>query len=174
MFCKLKPNLTSSLDIPATRMFIMSIMDTTFTINQVAQEVGLTTKTIRYYESLKVIEPAKRKSNKYREYTTLDISRLRLVKQARALGLSLTEIKPLVKHCIDGNCEELKSSLVVHLPKYIASIQTKMDELQQLKQQLEHLSSILNSRSENTSKNCKNCCGVIDEMEQLHTKGLQA
>ncbi|MBI3341573.1 MerR family transcriptional regulator [Candidatus Curtissbacteria bacterium] len=149
-------------------------MDTTFTIQQVADEVGLTTKTIRYYESLKIIEPAKRKSNKYREYTTLDISRLRLVKQARALGLSLGEIKPLVKHCIDGNCEQLKSSLVVHLPKYIASIQTKMDELRQLKQQLESLNSSLNSPSEITSINCKNCCSVIEEMEQINTKGSQA
>ena len=148
-------------------------MDTTFTIQQVAQEVGLTTKTIRYYESLKIIEPAKRKSNKYREYTMLDMSRLRFVKQARALGLSLTEIKPLVKHCIDGNCDELKSSLVVHLPKYIASIQIKMNELQQLKQQLENLNSSLNSHTDNTSKNCKNCCSVIDGMEQINTKGSQ-
>lgn len=145
-------------------------MDTTFTIQQVAHEVGLTTKTIRYYESLKIIEPAKRKSNKYREYTMLDISRLRLIKQARALGLSLTEIRPLVKHCIDGNCDELKSTLVSHLPKYLISIDLKIKDLENLKKQIKKLNTTLNSQTTNVSSNC-NCCSVIDEMEQINTKG---
>lgn len=143
-------------------------MDQTFTIRQAAQEVGLTTKTIRYYETLGVVGPAKRKSNKYREYTTDDVARLRLVKQARALGLSLREIKPLVRHCIDENCGDLKTALVSQIPHYINSIEQKITDLKHLKSQFEKLNTSLVVSRDATLKSSTNCCSVIDELEQVN------
>jgi len=123
-------------------------MESTFTIKQAAVQVGLTTKAIRYYESLKIMNPAKRKDNKYREYTLDDMSRLRLIKQARALGLSLSEIKPLVKYCIDGKCDDLK--------------------LQLLKILFEKLNTALTSKATKPPACSQNCCSTIDELVQLN------
>ncbi|HCH59355.1 MAG TPA: hypothetical protein DEV73_01920 [Candidatus Zambryskibacteria bacterium] len=143
-------------------------MESTFTIKQAAVQVGLTTKAIRYYESLKIMNPAKRKDNKYREYTLDDMSRLRLIKQARALGLSLSEIKPLVKYCIDGKCDDLKTALVSKMPEYIVSIQQKITELQLLKVQFEKLNTALTSKATKPPACSQNCCSTIDELVQLN------
>lgn len=143
-------------------------MDSTFTIKQVADQVGLTTKTIRYYESFKIMSPAKRKDNKYREYTLDDVSRLRLIKQARALGLPLLQIKPLVKHCVDGNCDDLKTALISKIPEYMISVQQKITELQLLKNQFERLNTALTSKTTKPATCSENCCSTIDELEQIH------
>jgi len=107
-------------------------MNSHLTIGQVAKEVGLPSKTIRYYEEVKLIQPTKRMDNKYREYSQENIARLRLIKQARVLGLSLDEVKQLVEECFDGSCEHLRDSFLAKLPKYIESVKVRVNELQEL------------------------------------------
>lgn len=149
-------------------------MNTKLTIGQVAERVGIPTKTIRYYEEIKLLSPAKRMDNKYREYSEEDIARLRLIKQARALGLPLNEVKQLVEECLDESCEHLKGSFLNHLPKYIASVKQRIGELQELEAQLEDLQSNLTlmkltNPKEKVSK--KDCCEVLEQMEKTIMKG---
>ena len=149
-------------------------MNGQLTIGQVAKEVGIPTKTIRYYEEIKLLQPAKRMDNKYREYSKEDIVRLRLIKQARALGLPLSEVKQLVKECLDGSCEHLKRSFLTQLPKYIASVKGRIVELQELQEQLESLGENLTTmRLSHPQKRVaeKDCCEVLEEMEMITKKG---
>ncbi len=144
------------------------------TIGQVAKEVGIPAKTIRYYEDIKLIQHVKRLDNKYREYAKEDIARLRLIKQARALGLPLHEVKQLVKECLDGSCEHLKTSFLTHLPQYIQSVRERIGELQLLQEQLETLQQNLKilpltNPQENALK--KDCCEVLEEVEMITKKG---
>lgn len=144
------------------------------TIGQIAKEVGLPPKTIRYYEEVKLIQPAKRMDNKYREYTQEDIARLRLIKQARVLGLSLDEVKQLVEECLDGSCEHLKDSFLTKLPKYINSVKERVNELQELQEQLESLQNNLKTLPlQNPHKRVgdKDCCEVLEQMESITMKG---
>jgi len=149
-------------------------MNKHLTIGQVAETVGIPTKTIRYYEDIKLLQPAKRMDNKYREYSEEDIARLRLIKQARALGLPLNEVKELVEECLDESCEHLKGSFLTHLPKYLVSVKQRIIELKELEAQLEDLQSNLTNMSltnpdEKVSK--KDCCEVLDQMEKITKKG---
>ncbi len=149
-------------------------MTAQLTIGQVSKQVGIPTKTIRYYEDIKLLQPAKRMDNKYREYGVEDIARLRLIKQARTLGLPLNEVKQLVEECLDGSCEHLKGNLLTHLPKYIESVKQRIGELQELEAQLEDLQSNLTSLNltnpqEKVSK--KDCCEVLEQMETITKKG---
>lgn len=149
-------------------------MNAQLTIGQVSKQVGIPTKTIRYYEDIKLLQPAKRMDNKYREYSEEDIARLRLIKQARALGLPLNEVKELVEECLDESCEHLKGSFLTHLPKYIASVKHRIGELTELQGQLEDLQDNLISLNltnphEKVSK--KDCCEVLEQMEKTITKG---
>jgi len=144
------------------------------TIGQLSRQVGIPTKTIRYYEDIKLLQPAKRMDNKYREYSEEDIARLRLIKQARALGLPLNEVKQLVEECLDESCEHLRGSFLAHLPKYLASVKLRMSELKELETQLEDLQNSLTSLNltnpqEKVSK--KDCCEVLDYMERTIKKG---
>jgi DNA-binding transcriptional MerR regulator len=67
-------------------------------IQEVAAMLGLTTRTIRYYEELGLLEPAGRSGGDYRQYDADDIERLRFIKGLRDdAGFSLAEIGQLLE-----------------------------------------------------------------------------
>jgi len=61
-------------------------------IGQLAQIVGVTTATIRFYEQKGLMTHAKRRSNGYRFYDENDIQRLQLIKFSQGLGFTLDEL----------------------------------------------------------------------------------
>jgi DNA-binding transcriptional MerR regulator len=67
-------------------------------IHEVAAELGLTPRSIRYYEELGLLEPAARSEGAYRLYDADDIDRLRFIKGLRDdAGFSLAEIGALLE-----------------------------------------------------------------------------
>ena len=67
-------------------------------IQQVAAEVGLTTRSIRYYEELGLLKPAARSEGSYRLFDGDDLERLRFIKGLRDdAGFSLSEIGQLLE-----------------------------------------------------------------------------
>jgi DNA-binding transcriptional MerR regulator len=67
-------------------------------IGDVAEETGLTTRTIRYYEEVGLLEPAAHVSGGNRRYDHEDVERLRLIKRLReVVGLSLAEVKTFLE-----------------------------------------------------------------------------
>ncbi|MFN8624142.1 MAG: MerR family transcriptional regulator [Chloroflexota bacterium] len=67
-------------------------------IAEVADEVGLTTRAIRYYEELGLLAPAARSDGAYRLYDADDVERLRLIKGLRDdAGFSLADIGRMVE-----------------------------------------------------------------------------
>ncbi len=67
-------------------------------IQEVAAEVGLTPRSIRYYEELGLLTPAARSEGDYRLYDESDLERLRFIKGLRDdAGFSLAEIAQLLE-----------------------------------------------------------------------------
>jgi MerR family transcriptional regulator, repressor of the yfmOP operon len=67
-------------------------------IQEVAGEVGLTARSIRYYEEIGLLEPAARSEGAYRLYDADDVERLRFIKGLRDdAGFSLAEIGRLLE-----------------------------------------------------------------------------
>lgn len=64
-------------------------------IGEVAEAVGLSLRTIRYYEETELVLPSGRSAGGFRLYTDADIDRLRLVKQMKPLELSIEEMRDL-------------------------------------------------------------------------------
>ena len=65
-------------------------------IQEFAQATGLSTKTIRYYESIGILSSPVRMPNGYRNYGKKDVERARFVSGIRSLDLGLDEIKELL------------------------------------------------------------------------------
>jgi MerR family transcriptional regulator, copper efflux regulator len=65
-------------------------------IGEVADAVGLSLRTIRYYEEAELVLPSGRSTGGFRLYTDSDIDRLRLVKQIKPLDLTIDEIRELL------------------------------------------------------------------------------
>jgi DNA-binding transcriptional MerR regulator len=67
-------------------------------IQEVADETGLTTRAIRYYEEVGLLAPAARSEGAYRLYDAEDLRRLRFIKGLREdAGFSLAEIRQLLE-----------------------------------------------------------------------------
>jgi DNA-binding transcriptional MerR regulator len=66
----------------------------TFTITELAHEFDITPRAIRFYEDMRLLEPARDGRN--RVYTQRDRTRLKLTLRGKRLGLSLQEVKQLV------------------------------------------------------------------------------
>lgn len=67
-------------------------------INEVAAETGMTTRTIRYYEEVGLLEPAARSDGDYRLYDASDLDRLQFIRSLRDdAGFSLAQIGQLLE-----------------------------------------------------------------------------
>ncbi|OKH36254.1 heavy metal-responsive transcriptional regulator [[Phormidium ambiguum] IAM M-71] len=108
-------------------------------IGSVAKQSGVPIKTIRYYEELGLLKALGRTEGGYRLFSSDVLTRLKFIKRAQSLGLSLLEIKEFLEVHEKGNlpCDHIK----VKLEDKVAAIEQQIRDLQILKQELEGLLS---------------------------------
>lgn len=72
-------------------------MATTYTISDLAKEFDLTTRAMRFYEDMGLLQPEREgPGGRNRVYSARDRTRLKLTLRAKRLGLSLTEAKEII------------------------------------------------------------------------------
>jgi DNA-binding transcriptional MerR regulator len=74
--------------VPATREV------RNWTVGQLAEELGVSTRTLRFYEAEGLIAPQRLGAN--RVYSARDRARLRLILRGKRFGMSLAEIREIV------------------------------------------------------------------------------
>ena len=106
-------------------------------IGQAATLAGVTTKTIRYYESVGLIAVADRRSNNYRDYGDREIAELRFIHRARSLGFSVKEVGDLLALWRDRSraSQQVRALASAH----VKEIQRKVAELEAMKRTLQTL-----------------------------------
>ena len=73
-------------------------MATHYTISDLAKEFDLTTRAIRFYEDLGLLQPERSgAAGRSRVYSARDRTRLKLTLRAKRLGLSLTEAREIIE-----------------------------------------------------------------------------
>ncbi len=105
-------------------------------IGQIAEEGNVAVGTIRYYESLGLIQPARRSQSGYRYYTYDAVKRIRFIKKAQSLQFSLDEIQQILGVRDQGNpaCPLVQDML----QRKIADLGEQLIRIQQLKAGLEN------------------------------------
>lgn len=94
---------------------------TLFQIGEVAERVGLSLRTVRYYEEVELATPSARTEGGFRLYSEEDVQRLLVVKGMKPLGLTLEEMLELVELLEDSaHAEQLKESALRDLHKGLA------------------------------------------------------
>jgi MerR family copper efflux transcriptional regulator len=106
-------------------------------IGRAAEESGVTPKTIRYYESIGLIQPAERRANNYRDYSAVDVETLRFIQRGRSLGFSMKEIADLLALWRDKRRASHQVKAVAE--RHIAGIDRRMEELAAMRRTLSHL-----------------------------------
>ena len=72
-------------------------MALTYTISDLAREFDLTTRAIRFYEDMGLLQPERTgPAGRSRSYSARDRTRLKLTLRAKRIGLSLTEAKAII------------------------------------------------------------------------------
>ena len=116
----------------------LATMPTTFSISDLAKEFDLTTRAIRFYEDMGLLQPERSgPGGRNRIYSGRDRTRLKLTLRAKRLGLSLTEAKDIID-MYDSPRDtgaQLKKFLLVladhrkQLDEQMADLQANLDEV---------------------------------------------
>tara|TARA_R110002110_G_scaffold415612_2_gene651659 strand:- start:120268 stop:120666 length:399 start_codon:yes stop_codon:yes gene_type:complete len=126
-------------------------------ISEAAERAGLPTKTIRYYEDIGLVEPARRRDNGYRDYAERDVHMLSFLSRARGLGLSVADCRALVALYADN---DRKSADVKEIAlNRVADIDAKITELRAMRATLVDL-------AENCHGDDRPDCPIIDDLAE--------
>jgi Cu(I)-responsive transcriptional regulator len=105
-------------------------------ISQVAAQADLPVKTIRYYEDIGLITPA-RSANGYRHFEAADLHKLAFIGRARSLGFTIEDCRSLLRLYNDREraSADVKRIALAHLDE----IDRKRAELKEMRDTLAHL-----------------------------------
>nr|WP_035387087.1 Zn(2+)-responsive transcriptional regulator [Ferrimonas senticii] len=130
-----------------------------YRIGELAKLNQINADTLRYYEKNGLLKPSGRSASGYRVYNDADAQQLRFILRAKAIGFSLTEIQELLE--IDHNraqwaCQDVKGMVEAKA----VLIQTKIDELVQFRDSLQHLADACCGGPESAEH-----CSILDALE---------
>jgi len=87
----------------------------TFRIGEVATRSGVSIDTVRYYERRKLLPSPARSGGGFRLFTLETIERVKFIKQAQEMGLSLDEINELLTTGGEQECQRVREILQAKL-----------------------------------------------------------
>jgi DNA-binding transcriptional MerR regulator len=99
----------------------------TYSSREVSALTGLSIPTLRYYESIGLLDPVQRAENSHRRYGDDDLRRIDFLKRVRATGMSISEMRRYVELFRAGD-ETLGARLDV-LMAHREQVQAQMDAL---------------------------------------------
>ena len=103
------------------------------TIKEAAEITRLPPKTIRYYEEAGVVPPPPRNGSGYRTYTDSDLRRLHMVRRARLLDLSLSEITEMLQYAGGEECGPFQRRMLDLVQEKLEDIDRRIHDLGQVK-----------------------------------------
>lgn len=131
-------------------------MDQPLTIGALARATDVTAKTIRYYEQVGVLPLPRRSPSGYRQYTQRDVHRLLFLRRARALGLSLQDLKVLMVELDTGLCGTMRPRLLDLVRAQREIVQQRIADFQLLQQQLDQvLHRLLTTAPSDLDEDCR-------------------
>jgi DNA-binding transcriptional MerR regulator len=119
-----------------------------YRIGELAARVGMTERTIRYYEELGLLDSVKRLDGGTRVYTDDDIRRLKFIRKLKVLGLSLQEMRELEGiYQTERSNRTVLPRLIELLDAHLATVDGRIFELHALRDEIrsyrEHLATRL-------------------------------
>ena len=127
-------------------------------IGEASRQSNLPAKTIRYYEDIELLKPA-RAGNGYRDYSNDDVHRLRFLQRSRSLGFSIEECRSLLSLYEDD--QRASSEVKAIAMKKIGEVEQKISELESLKMTLSLL-------AENCHGDDRPECPIIEDLSGKH------
>ena len=129
-------------------------------IGQLARRLDLNTQTIRYYERIGLLPEPGRTASGYRVYGEEDERRLRFVKNARSVGLSLGEVKEIL--ALHERGEAPCGYVTEAIARRAGEVERQIAELTEFKDELDGLHErAINQPARETALG--NYCHIIED-----------
>lgn len=107
-----------------------------WTISQLAEEFGITTRSIRFYEEKGLLNP-QRTDGDYRLFDRRDRTRLKLILRGKRFGLTLEEIADIIGSAdADMNEAEQVRKALVHFEKVLEDLASRKREVEAMERDL--------------------------------------
>jgi MerR family copper efflux transcriptional regulator len=133
--------------------------DRLLTSGQLATRTGVTPDTLRYYERLGLLPPARRTAAGYRLYDPTTAERLAFIGKAKALGLTLDEVREVLGVAAAGMapCVHVRATL----SRRLREIETRIAKLSELRGTLAR--ALRRGRKLPVASSC--ICEIIESQE---------
>jgi DNA-binding transcriptional MerR regulator len=107
-------------------------------IGELAEQAGVTPRTIRYYEGLGLLGPSEREGQGFRYYTETELTRLKKIDVLKQLGLTLEEIGEVIPlYCEDPTGLLGKRRVLELLEAQLAETDEKIEALQRFRSEIQ-------------------------------------
>ena len=105
-------------------------------IGELARAAGVPTSTVRYYERSGLLKPDERSGSNYRQYHPRSVEKLRFIRSAQSVGLTLKEVSRLLEliDADDSPCPDVEQML----ESRIAAVREQIKQLKRIERQLVH------------------------------------
>jgi DNA-binding transcriptional MerR regulator len=108
-------------------------------IGELADLIGVSTDTVRFYERSGWLPRASRRENTYREYAEADVEHLRLLIDLRRLDVPLDDAAKIASWCHSGHCDDSTAALPLLIAERRADVASRIAGLQALDARLASL-----------------------------------
>ncbi|KDM91979.1 Zn(2+)-responsive transcriptional regulator [Photobacterium galatheae] len=133
-----------------------------YLIGQLAKLCDVSSDTLRFYEKNGLLVPRERSESGYRLYHEEDLSRVRFILRAKAVGLSLEEIRELLTIRLEADqhsCAEVKAITQAKLD----DIDVKLAELQRIRRALKKINDACCGEADDDASHCSILEALADE-----------
>lgn len=133
-----------------------------YRISEVAERTGIPATTLRYHEDVGIVPAPERTAGGYRLYDDRTLARLRFISGAKQLGLSLDEVRALVKLWEVDECAPVQQEMARLVDAKIFDLARRTDELVAFANELQLIAARL--RAEPHAGPCDGtcACGTIE------------
>ena len=151
-------------------------MPQTYSISDLAKEFDLTTRAMRFYEDMGLLQPERSgPGGRSRVYSGRDRTRLKLTLRAKRLGLSLTEAKDIIDmydspRDTAAQLERFLMVLSVHQAQLDAQMKDLQANLEELKGHQREARALLKKALGQTQPPCRDAANPDARSQNLVTK----
>jgi DNA-binding transcriptional MerR regulator len=140
----------------SSRVYNLAGMTQAIRIGELAQRAGTSPDTLRYYERVGLLPHPPRTPAGYRLYDSSVAERVAFIKKAQALGLTLEEIRDVLRIAAQGTapCEHVRAAL----QRRLEDVDTRIRELESLRATLRR--ALSRNRRLPLATSC--ICGIIE------------
>lgn len=117
------------------------VADKTWTVGQLADELGITTRTLRFYEAEGLITPERAGAN--RVYSQRDRARMRLILRGRRFGMTLAECREIVDMYDGAESSERRQleTLLRRLDEIAADLKARQADLRRTMREVDEVAA---------------------------------